>query len=280
VTAPAAPQREGYTFAGWDADVPTTVPAEDVTLTAQWTVNQYTVTFKLENGETDVVLTLDYGTAVTPPADPQKESFTFTGWSPALPATMPAADMTFTAQYAKNPYTMTFVLGNGEADIVLTQEVGSALEAPAAPQREGYTFTGWSPEVPATIPAGNTTFTAQWKVNQYAVIYMVNGEEWARDDVDYGSAVSLREYTPAADETFSGWQYADGELPSVMPAHDIVVTAEVVVTDIISVLKTKTAVDVYDLRGRLVRRDVPVAELRKVLRTGVYIIGGRKVAIK
>ena len=276
--APADPTREGYTFTGWDTEIPATVPAEDKTFTAQWQVNKYKVTF-IVDGQTVKEEEVEYGAPIEKPADPQKDTYTFIGWTPEVPATMPASDMTFTAQFAQNPYTMTFVLGNGEADIVKTQECGSALTPPADPTREGYTFTGWSPEVPATVPGEDMTFTAQWKVNQYAIIYMLNGQEWARDMVDYGTAITLREYTPVADETFSGWTFEDGETYTTMPAHDVIVVGAIV-TSIQDVLKGQTTVDVYDLRGRLMRRNIPVKDLRKVLRTGVYIINGRKIVLK
>ena len=275
---PADPTREGYTFTGWDTEIPATVPAENKTFTAQWQVNKYKVTF-IVDGQVVKEGEVEYGAAIEKPADPQKDTYTFIGWTPEVPATMPATDLTFTAQFAQNPYTMTFVLGNGEADIVKTQECGSDLTPPADPTREGYTFTGWSPEVPATVPGQDMTFTAQWKVNQYAIIYMVNGQEWARDMVDYGTAITLRQYTPNTDETFSGWTFEDGETYTTMPAHDVVVVGTIV-TSIQEMLKNQESVDVYDLRGRLMRRNIPVSELRKVLRTGVYIINGRQVVIK
>ena len=275
--APADPQREGYTFTGWDAEIPAKIPAENKTFTAQWQVNKYKVTF-IVDGQTVKEAEVEYGAAIEKPADPQKDTYTFIGWTPEVPATMPAGDQTFTAQFALNPYTMTFVLGNGEDDIVKTQECGSELTPPADPQREGYTFTGWSPEVPATVPEGDKTFTAQWQVNQYAIIYMVNGQEWARDLVDFGTAITLREYTPGADETFGGWTFEGGESFEVMPAHDVTVIATIT-TSIENALKNTDTVNVYDIRGRMIRRDVPVNELRKVLRAGVYVINGRKVAI-
>ena len=276
--APADPQREGYTFTGWDAEIPAKIPAENKTFTAQWQVNKYKVTF-IVDGQTVKEAEVEYGAAIEKPADPQKDTYTFIGWTPEVPATMPAGDQTFTAQFALNPYTMTFVLGNGEDDIVKTQECGSELTPPADPQREGYTFTGWSPEVPATVPEGDKTFTAQWQVNQYAIIYMVNGQEWARDLVDFGTAITLREYTPGADETFGGWTFEGGESFEVMPAHDVTVIATIT-TSIENALKNTDTVNVYDIRGRMIRRDVPVNELRKVLRAGVYVINGHKVVIK
>lgn len=103
---PADPTKEGYTFIGWyngesEWDFETPVTA-DLTLTAKWQLNQYTITFKLENGGQDIVIKQDYGTAITAPANPTKTGYTFAGWDKTIPTTMPAGDMTFTAQWTEN----------------------------------------------------------------------------------------------------------------------------------------------------------------------------------
>lgn len=103
---PADPTKEGYTFIGWYngeekwnfADAVT----EALTLTAKWQVNQYTITFKPENGGQDIVIKQDYGTAITAPANPTKTGYTFAGWDKTIPTTMPAGDMTITARWTEN----------------------------------------------------------------------------------------------------------------------------------------------------------------------------------
>ena len=170
ITPPAAPTRTGYTFAGWDREIPTTVPAEDMTLTAKWQVNQYTITFKPENGGQDIVIKQDYGTAITAPANPTKTGYTFAGWDKTIPTTMPAGDMTITAQWQVNQYTITFKLENGGQDIVIKQDYGTAITAPANPTKTGYTFAGWDKTIPTTMPAGDMTITARWTENRVIVI--------------------------------------------------------------------------------------------------------------
>ena len=102
ITAPAAPTRTGYTFAGWDREIPTAMPAGDMAITARWQVNQYTITFKPENGGEDIVITQDYGTAITPPAAPTRTGYTFAGWDRESPTTMPGGDMAITARWTEN----------------------------------------------------------------------------------------------------------------------------------------------------------------------------------
>ena len=103
---PDNPTKEGHTFIGWyngesEWDFETPVTA-DLTLTAKWQINRYTITFKPENGGQDIVIKQDYGTAITAPANPTKTGYTFAGWDKTIPTTMPAGDMTITARWTEN----------------------------------------------------------------------------------------------------------------------------------------------------------------------------------
>ena len=184
ITPPAAPTRTGYTFAGWDREIPTAMPAEDMTITARWTVNQYTITLKPENGGEDIVITQDYGTAITAPANPTKTGYTFAGWDKTIPTTMPAGDMTITAQWQVNQYTITFKPENGGQDIVIKQDYGTAITAPANPTKTGYTFAGWDKTIPSTMPAGDMTITARWTENRVIVIIQPDD---SKDEPDPGT---------------------------------------------------------------------------------------------
>ena len=103
---PDNPTKEGHTFIGWyngesewDFEAPVTT---GLILTAKWQVNQYTITFKPENGGQDIVIKQDYGTAITAPANPTKTGYTFAGWDKTIPSTMPAGDTTITARWTEN----------------------------------------------------------------------------------------------------------------------------------------------------------------------------------
>ena len=207
ITAPAAPIRTGYTFAGWSPALPATMPAENMTVTAQWTVNQYTITFDTAGGSEIAPITQDYGTPITAPADPTRNGYTFVGWSPALPATMPAENMTVTAQWTVNQYTITFDTAGGSEIAPITQDYGTPITAPAAPTRNGYTFVGWSPALPATMPAENMTVTAQWRVNRYTITYDL--DRGTADDNPTGYTVETETFTlknpTRPGYIFSGW---------------------------------------------------------------------------
>ena len=171
-TLPTDVTRTGYTFKGWYYNEnltgsPVTAIGDTETgnkeYWAKWEINQYTVTVKPENGEADITITQDYGTQIAAPADPTREGYTFIGWDTEIPTTMPAENMTITAKWKVNSYTITFDTAGGSEIAPITQDYGTAITAPADPTREGYTFIGWDKAIPATMPAENMTVTAQWK---------------------------------------------------------------------------------------------------------------------
>ncbi len=76
------------------------MPADNVTINAQWTINQYTITFNTNGGSEIAPITQDYGSIISI-QNPTKAGYKFTGWSPSLPETMPAENITITAQWEK-----------------------------------------------------------------------------------------------------------------------------------------------------------------------------------
>ncbi len=101
ITKPANPEKEGYTFIGWTPEVPDIMPAENLEFSAVWKVNEYTITFDTAGGSVIAPITLEYGTAITSPANPTLNGYVFKNWTPAIPDTMPATDITVTAVYEK-----------------------------------------------------------------------------------------------------------------------------------------------------------------------------------
>ena len=240
--APAEPARTGnaqysYTFSGWTPAI--VEAAEDAIYTATYTetVNTYTVRFVGEDGETEIKTIADvaYGTKVAEltdlPADPVKEAtaqytYTFSGWTPEITdATEVTGDITYTAQFTEtvNKYDITFALDNGEADVVVNAEYGTKVTdiKPADPTKTGYTFTAWAPAISEEAEVtGIATFTAQYSINSYNLIYKVDGADYKTVPVEYGAAITPEAEPAKEGYTFSGWS----EIPATMPAEDVEVT--------------------------------------------------------
>ena len=224
ITAPDNPTRKGYTFKGWDKEIPKTMPAENITLKAQWEINQYTITFDTNGGSEIAPITQDYGTEITAPANPTRKGYTFKGWDKEIPKTMPAENITLKAQWEINQYTITFDTNGGSEIAPITQDYGTEITAPANPTRKGYTFKGWDKEIPKTMPAENITLKAQWEINQYTITFDTNGgSEIAPITQDYGTEITAPDKPTRKGYTFKGW---DKEIPETMPAENITVKAQ------------------------------------------------------
>ena len=223
ITVPADPTRKGYTFKGWDKEIPETMPAENITVKAQWEINQYTITFDTNGGSEIAPITQDYGTKITAPDKPTRKGYTFKGWDKEIPETMPADNITVKAQWEINKYTITFDTNGGSEIAPITQDYGTEITVPDNPTRKDYTFKGWDKEIPETMPAENMTVKAQWEINQYTIAFDTNGgSEIAPITQDYGTAITAPADPTRKGYTFRGW---DKEIPETMPAENITITA-------------------------------------------------------
>ena len=223
ITAPDNPTRKGYTFKGWDKEIPETMPAENITVKAQWEINQYTIAFDTNGGSEIAPITQDYGTEITAPDKPTRKGYTFKGWDKEIPETMPAENITVKAQWEINQYTIAFDTNGGSEIAPITQDYGTEITAPDNPTRKGYTFKGWDKEIPETMPAENITVKAQWEINQYTIAFDTNGgSEIAPITQDYGTEITAPDNPTRKGYTFKGW---DKEIPKTMPAENITITA-------------------------------------------------------
>jgi uncharacterized repeat protein (TIGR02543 family) len=161
--APAVPTREGYTFNGWDVSFANITSA--LTVTAQYSQNVYVVSFVDAEGQLLSTQKIIHGQAATAPAVPTREGYTFTGWDVSF-ANITSA-LTVTAQYSQNVYVVSFVDADGKQ--IATQQIthGQAATAPTAPEREGYTFTGWDADFSKVTAA--LTVKALYKDRLYQV---------------------------------------------------------------------------------------------------------------
>ena len=226
------PTKEGYTFAGWtvenenvtltkgdDGKWSFKMPAGNVTLTAKWEINRYTVKFM--NGEDEVKsITADYNSTIAvndAPVAPGKEGSVFGGWYNGtekfvFDETKVTSDLTLTAKWTKGSYTLT-VDGSAEGHDY-DEEV-----AVDEPTKTGYTFAGWTVETENVtpqkgddgkwrfqMPAGNVTLTAKWKINEYTVVFVTAHDNTPNAlTVKHGETISGDRVLKADGYEFGGW---------------------------------------------------------------------------
>ncbi len=230
ITAPEDPTREGYTFNGWDIAIPETMPAEDLTITPSYSINQYTFSFDTQGGNVIDDITTYYSLPITAPEDPTREGYTFNGWDIDIPANMPAEDMTFTAAWTINTYTITFESNGGTPTASIEQNYGTEITAPEDPTREGYTFNGWDIAIPQTMPAEDLTITPSYSINTYTISFDTQGGTVIdHQSVTYDVLITLPIEPTKEGYTFGGW-YLDDQRQQLyqettMPAEDFTLYA-------------------------------------------------------
>lgn len=160
---PANPTKEGATFTGWE-NMPETMPDYDLVLNAIFTETPtYTISYTVD-GVVVATETLAEGQVPTPPATATKTGHTFTGWS-GVPDTMPAEDVTATATFTVNSYTLTYMVDGEVYGTPETVAYGTVITPKAEPTKEGYTFTGWQ-NVPGTMPAQDVVISGMFNKNK------------------------------------------------------------------------------------------------------------------
>lgn len=221
VTEPEHPEKVGYYFDSWvdengeNINFPFEMPAEDVTIKAEWVAAEYTITFDAGEGEfSDGYHSKEYiycyGDETETPEEPFREGYDFVEWSPSVPETMPAENMELIAVWEAVDYTVRWIV-----DGVVTEEFvccyGDRITTPQPPVKEGYTFIGWINEdtgnfyVPETMPAHDITFIAEWKTNEYDVEWLNEGEIWRSETYEYGTEIYYPEDPLREGYIFMGW---------------------------------------------------------------------------
>ncbi|HHX80199.1 MAG TPA: InlB B-repeat-containing protein, partial [Acholeplasmataceae bacterium] len=240
--APDDPTRVGHTFSGWylestfktEFTFTGTMPAENKTLYAKWTINDYQLIFKVD-GEIYETKLIPYGSNITETPDPKKVGYTFSHWED-LPETMPANDVTVNAIFTVNSYTIIYLVDGIEHDAV-SVVYGAEITLLDEPTKVGYTFSGWS-EAPATMPAEDIIVSGHFTVNNYELTVLSADLNKGSVNVDPSeSPVAFnREVTvtaiPESGYIFSHW--TDGSITVsdkatyvfIMPANDLTLTAE------------------------------------------------------
>lgn len=162
----------GYTFDGWTPQIPDVMPAEDLTFTAQFSINSYNAAFFAEGGKwadgaiEKTVSTVFQGEIAVPEA-PERMGYEFAGWTPQIPDAMPDHRQEFSATWTPVSCNAVFDANggkwaDGEAEKTVPTDFDSQIDAPEAPEKQGYVFDGWSPEVGVMNDVNGKTFTANW----------------------------------------------------------------------------------------------------------------------
>ena len=216
ITPGTALEKEGYTFSGW-SEIPETMPAHDVVVTASFTKGQYKLIYMVD-GQVYKTFSNDYQNPITPESAPVREGYTFSGWD-EVPETMPAHDVTVNGTFTINTYKLTYLLDGveyGSFEIVY----GGAVPTVETPEMEHHTFSGWN-EIPETMPARDVVITGSLLLDTYKVIYKINDVVYKTVVVGYGLPITPEPAPVKEGYTFSGWSW----IPSKMPAEDVIVTA-------------------------------------------------------
>ncbi|WP_158386095.1 InlB B-repeat-containing protein [Clostridium aceticum] len=212
-TAPANPSRTGYSFTGWSPSDFSNITA-DTTITAQYSINSYTVTFVDWNSTVLKTETVEHGSSATAPTNPSRTGYSFTGWSPSDFSNI-TANTIITAQYSINSYTVSFDSVGGSAVAGTTQDFGSVITAPVDSTREGYTFSGWYKDIglinqwnfATDVVTEDITLYAKWNINQYTVSFdIAGGSLVSNQTVDYNQKAIRPDPDPTkAGFNFGGW---------------------------------------------------------------------------
>ena len=240
--------RENYTFGGWYTDIECTKPyTQQVLMTskdlyAKWVPINSEVSYFYKN-EQDVdtqfgdIDTYAFGTDVTVrTAHPEKEGYTFTGWTNIANIVtvdangqfkMPAENVRFDATFEINKYNVTYKVDDKEVGTDV-YNFNSDVVIRDVPTKEGYTFYGWkignADAVDFTMPAHDVTIEGTFAINRYNVIYKVDNEVVNTDVYDFNSDVVIRDVPTKEGYTFSGWKIGNADAKNFkMPAHDVTI---------------------------------------------------------
>ena len=242
------PYYEGHDFMGWrdnNGNIVETISTDDassVDLTATWHIATYYITY-ISNGKTLKTVPVVFADPIPAIADPVREGYTFSGWSPAIPETMPEGGLTVTAQWGLVTYKLTL---EDEGNVVGVYEYTVEDEfffIDKIEDREGMRFDGWTLNgvlldydrnedkyifFPALI-ADNVSISAKWTTvtNEFNLIYKVDGVTYQNFVVNAGesTAAYVASVLDPADKRgykFNGW---DMDVPEVMPRRDMVINA-------------------------------------------------------
>ena len=205
------------------------MPLEGLQVTALWTAINYTITFDSAGGSTVAPITQGYETAITPPAVPNKDGYTFIGWNPELPEKMPLNGLAVTAAWEIVLYNITYHLNGGtnHNDNPSTYTILTPTIEFKEATKEGHSFSGWYDAIEGGSRVydiqqgsfGDVNLYARYTVKEYTITYYVDNVSYKEEKYDYGIPITLLAEPTKEGYTFSGWDIE--EFPATMPAVNI-----------------------------------------------------------
>lgn len=182
--APEAP--EGHIFNGWVINekqdpLPETMPENNIEASASWKLKEINISFISDEAEIKKA-TVPFGSSIeeTVPEDPQKEGFIFAGWFDENGKnvfdynTVPSEDITFNAKWLRNGNVV--YMSEGKTYEAFEVKEGDKIPLPEKnPQKFAHKFTGWTPEIPDTMPAEDLVFDAKYELDKDFVTVMIGG---------------------------------------------------------------------------------------------------------
>jgi len=260
VASQTHPTRTGYTFSKWqisNADITSgqTMPDNDVTVKAVWTVNRHTVSFNNGAGAstTASVTNVSYGSdldaIINAKAHPTLTGYTWAAWQISSvditsSETMPDSDVTVTVRWSINTYTVSFSNGSGASttpavtDVEYNSDLDALVASQTHPTRTGYTFSKWQISglditSGQTMPASNVTVSAVWTTNSHTLLFDTGSDGSTIDPLSVSYGANLRTQLNAVTNptrtgyTFSKWQIGGADVLSsqTMPDNDVTAVA-------------------------------------------------------
>ena len=234
VSVITSPSKTGHTFVGWDNEIPSTMPAENIILTAVFTVNKYEASFeanggKWSDGKTVKVISTDYNNKIIVPESPSREGYIFSGWSPEVGLMDDVNGKNFVAVWTASTdtvYTVETYLMNtsGEYEKSSQTYTGTTGEVATAEidVSTGFSLNAEKSILGGIIKADNSLVLKVYIDRNTYILTTVVDDASTQAAYLYGSIIS-EPVTPLKDGyKFISW---DKSIPETMPAENIVLTA-------------------------------------------------------
>jgi hypothetical protein len=210
-----------YTFSHWEPVLRNVDKNQTYTAIYSKTVNQYTVTFRDQNNAILLTGSYPYGTEVRDvhmPEAPYQTGYKFVGWKMSvymlggMPQTV-TSNLEFVPDYVRDEYTITYILDDtvyGSAPATFQSQITPIV----VPEKQGYTFSGWTPRLPFNMPAMNLTVYGEYVLNKHWAHFNTNGGNTiAPREIAYNAPIEMPENPTKAGRVFDGWDKDITKMP-------------------------------------------------------------------